>query len=58
MIEIPCRLAERTENGFFVDQRRTVICWKRYAKGRNVLNMFCYTGAFLPCVEANLVHLV
>lgn len=34
------------KTGFFVDQRENRALVERYAAGRNVLNMFCYTGGF------------
>lgn len=34
------------KTGFFVDQRDNRACVEHYARGRNVLNMFCYTGGF------------
>lgn len=34
------------KTGFFVDQRENRHLLEHYAKGRNVLNMFCYTGGF------------
>jgi 23S rRNA (cytosine1962-C5)-methyltransferase len=34
------------KTGFFVDQRENRSLLERYARGRNVLNMFCYTGGF------------
>ncbi len=34
------------KTGFFVDQRENRCLLERYAKGRKVLNMFCYTGGF------------
>ena len=34
------------KTGFFVDQRENRSLLERYAKGRRVLNMFCYTGGF------------
>ncbi len=34
------------KTGFFVDQRENRQLLERYAKGRRVLNMFCYTGGF------------
>ena len=49
------------KTGFFVDQRENRALLERYAKGRNVLNMFCYTGGFsLYAMRggANLVHSV
>jgi len=34
------------KTGFFVDQRDNRSLLEKYAKGRKVLNMFCYTGGF------------
>ncbi len=34
------------KTGFFVDQRDNRAFIEQYSKGRNVLNMFCYTGGF------------
>lgn len=34
------------KTGFFVDQRENRALLERYAHGRSVLNMFCYTGGF------------
>lgn len=34
------------KTGFFVDQRNNRSLLQTYAKGRKVLNMFCYTGGF------------
>ena len=34
------------KTGFFVDQRENRALLERYASGRSVLNMFCYTGGF------------
>ena len=34
------------KTGFFVDQRENRMLLQNYAKGRRVLNMFCYTGGF------------
>lgn len=34
------------KTGFFVDQRENRRLLERYAAGRKVLNMFCYTGGF------------
>jgi 23S rRNA (cytosine1962-C5)-methyltransferase len=49
------------KTGFFVDQRDNRSCVEHYARGRNVLNMFCYTGGFSFYAMrggANLVHSV
>lgn len=34
------------KTGFFVDQRENRALLEKFARGRNVLNMFCYTGGF------------
>ncbi len=34
------------KTGFFIDQRENRALVERYAKGKDVLNMFCYTGGF------------
>ena len=49
------------KTGFFIDQRENRCLLEKYAKGRNVLNMFCYTGGFSFYAMrggANLVHSV
>ncbi|MBQ9668062.1 MAG: class I SAM-dependent rRNA methyltransferase [Prevotella sp.] len=49
------------KTGFFVDQRDNRSLVERYAQGRNVLNMFCYTGGFSVYAMrggARLVHSV
>lgn len=49
------------KTGFFVDQRENRSLLEHYANGRNVLNMFCYTGGFSVYAMrggANLVHSV
>lgn len=37
---------EGQKTGFFLDQRENRSLVERYAAGRNVLNLFCYTGGF------------
>lgn len=37
---------EGQKTGFFVDQRENRRLVQTYSKGRDVLNMFCYTGGF------------
>lgn len=37
---------EGQKTGFFLDQRENRALVGKYAKGRNVLNLFCYTGGF------------
>lgn len=49
------------KTGFFVDQRENRHLLETYAKGRSVLNMFCYTGGFSVYAmrgNAKLVHSV
>ena len=49
------------KTGFFVDQRDNRSMVERYAHGRSVLNMFCYTGGFSVYAlrgNAQLVHSV
>ncbi|MCH4147537.1 MAG: class I SAM-dependent rRNA methyltransferase [Prevotella sp.] len=49
------------KTGFFVDQRENRALLEKYAKGRSVLNMFCYTGGFSVYAMrggAQLVHSV
>ncbi|MDR0765872.1 MAG: class I SAM-dependent rRNA methyltransferase [Odoribacteraceae bacterium] len=37
---------EGQKTGFFMDQRENRVLLERYARGKHVLNMFCYTGGF------------
>ena len=37
---------EGQKTGFFLDQRDNRALVKKYAAGKNVLNLFCYTGGF------------
>ena len=49
------------KTGFFVDQRDNRSLLEHYARGRDVLNMFCYTGGFSVYAlrgGARLVHSV
>lgn len=49
------------KTGFFVDQRDNRMLLQRFAKGKRVLNMFCYTGGFSIYAlrgGAELVHSV
>ncbi|WP_372776024.1 class I SAM-dependent rRNA methyltransferase [Mangrovibacterium sp.] len=49
------------KTGFFVDQRENRHLVKEYSKGRDVLNMFCYSGGFSFCAlqgGAQTVHSV
>ncbi len=52
---------EGQKSGFFIDQRENRKLLQQFSKGRDVLNMFCYTGGFSVYAvagEANLVHSV
>jgi 23S rRNA (cytosine1962-C5)-methyltransferase len=52
---------EGQKTGFFIDQRENRYLLQHYSKGRDVLNMFCYTGGFSFFAMkggANLVHSV
>lgn len=48
--EGPCRfrvdVAEGQKTGFFLDQRENRLAARAFAAGREVLDCFCYTGAF------------
>lgn len=47
------------KTGFFIDQRESRLLLGKYAKGKKVLNTFCYSGGFsLMALKhgANLVH--
>ncbi len=49
------------KTGFFVDQRENRSLLETYAKGKKILNMFCYTGGFSVYAMrggAELVHSV
>ncbi len=49
------------KTGFFIDQRENRALLERYARGKDVLNMFCYTGGFSVYAlrgGARLVHSV
>ena len=49
------------KTGFFVDQRDNRSLVEKYAEGRNVLNLFCYTGGFSAYAmrgKAKLIHSV
>ena len=52
---------EGQKTGFFIDQRENRKLLGEFSKGRNVLNMFCYTGGFSVYAMragARLVHSV
>lgn len=39
-------IAKGQKTGFFIDQRENRKLLSQYSKGKDVLNMFCYTGGF------------
>ena len=48
---------EGQKTGFFLDQRENRRLVERYAAGRNVLNLFCYTGGFsIYALAGGAVH--
>ncbi len=52
---------EGQKTGFFIDQRENRQLIKQYARGKNILNLFCYTGGFSVYAlagNARLVHSV
>lgn len=49
---------EGQKTGFFLDQRENRALVGKYSRGRNVLNLFCYTGGFsVYALGAGAVHL-
>ena len=48
---------EGQKTGFFLDQRENRALVERYSNGRNVLNLFCYTGGFsIYALGAGALH--
>ena len=48
---------EGQKTGFFLDQRENRAAVARYASGRRVLNLFCYTGGFsIYALRAGALH--
>ena len=48
---------EGQKTGFFLDQRENRSLVGRYSSGRNVLNLFCYTGGFsVSALSGGAVH--
>lgn len=48
---------EGQKTGFFLDQRENRALVGKYSRGRNVLNLFCYTGGFsVYAIGAGAVH--
>lgn len=49
--------SEGQKTGFFLDQRENRALVERYSAGRNVLNLFCYTGGFsIYALSGGAVH--
>lgn len=60
-LKMPVDWLSGQKTGLFIDQRENRALLERYAAGRRVLNMFCYTGGFsLAALRggAELVHSV
>lgn len=62
-------LAEGQKTGFYLDQRNNRVAAARYARGRSVLDAFCYSGGFglhaaradaasVECVDSSAAALV
>lgn len=49
---------EGQKTGFFIHQRENRSLLEKYAQGKNVLNMFCYTGGFSFYAMRGGAHLV
>lgn len=48
---------EGQKTGFFLDQRENRALVGKYARGRNVLNLFCYTGGFsIYALQGGALH--
>lgn len=45
-LEVRIDWLQGQKTGFFIDQRENRALVERYAAGKDVLNMFCYTGGF------------
>jgi 23S rRNA (cytosine1962-C5)-methyltransferase len=55
--EVEARSGQKT--GFYLDQRENRLAVRRYAAGREVLDLFCYTGGFsLNALEGGAKHAV
>lgn len=60
-IKFSIDIIEGQKTGFFIDQRENRELVAKYAKGKNVLNTFCYSGGFslyASQAKASLVHSV
>lgn len=52
-------ILEGQKTGFYFDQRDNRACAARHAEGRNVLDLYCYTGAFaLAAAKAGAVKVL
>ncbi|MBN1415879.1 MAG: class I SAM-dependent rRNA methyltransferase [Bacteroidales bacterium] len=51
-------VAEGQKTGFFIDQRDNRKLLSNYCNGKNVLNVFCYTGGFSVYAALNHANLV
>ncbi len=56
-IEYTVDVENGQKTGFFLDQRENRALVRKYSRGRNVLNLFCYTGGFsVYALGAGAVH--
>ena len=56
-IEYTVDVENGQKTGFFLDQRENRALVGKYSRGRNVLNLFCYTGGFsVYALGAGAVH--
>jgi 23S rRNA (cytosine1962-C5)-methyltransferase len=54
---VDLRTGQKT--GYFLDQRDNRVAVARYAAGRRIADVFCYTGGFsLPCLRAGAASVV
>ncbi|MSR36931.1 MAG: class I SAM-dependent rRNA methyltransferase [Gemmatimonadetes bacterium] len=54
---VDLRTGQKT--GYFLDQRDNRVAVARYAQGRRIADVFCYTGGFtLPCLRAGAASVV
>ena len=51
-LKFVCRLRDGMPTGLYLDHRETRLLARSYAEGAEVLNLFCYTGAFSVHVAA------
>lgn len=58
-IKYKINLTKSQKTGFYFDQAQNRIKTARYAEGKNVLDLFCYTGGFgFNCIKAGAKHVL